>query len=161
MAWAAVDRAVRNVEAFGQEGPLDHWRGLRRRIHAEVCQRGFDARMNSFTRAYGSGDLDASLLLLPSVGFLRATDPRMLGTVAAVERHLMDGDGFVKRYDTSVSDDGLPPGEGSFLACSFWLADAFAMQGRLDDARRLFERLLATRNDLGLLAEEYDSGARR
>lgn len=161
MAWAAVDRAVRNVEAFGQEGPLAHWRGLRRRIHEEVCRRGFDTQMNSFTRAYGSGDLDASLLLLPAVGFLPAKDPRIVGTVAAVERQLIDKDGFVKRYDTGVSDDGLPPGEGAFLACSFWLADAYAAQGRLDDARRLFEKLLTLRNDLGLLAEEYDSGAQR
>jgi GH15 family glucan-1,4-alpha-glucosidase len=161
MAWAAVDRGVRDIEAFGRQGPLERWRELRRRIHEDVCRHGFDPGLNSFTRAYGSGDLDASLLLLPSIGFLPARDPRMLGTVAAIERHLIDAHGFVKRYDTDRSHDGLPPGEGAFLACSFWLANIYLAQGRRADAEWLFERLLAIRNDLGLLAEEYDAGSGR
>ena len=160
MAWVALDRAIRGAEEFGRAGPLDAWRATRQRIHDEVCARGYDATLGSFVQAYGSTQLDASLLLIPLVGFLPADDPRVLGTVAAVERRLM-ADGLVRRYDTAATDDGLPPGEGAFLACSFWLADNYALMGRRDDARALFERLLALRNDVGLLAEEYDPRAGR
>ncbi|MGH7480556.1 MAG: glycoside hydrolase family 15 protein [Longimicrobiales bacterium] len=155
MAWVALDRAIKGAERFGLPGPVDGWRVLRRRIHDEVCTRGFDPELNSFVQAYGSKRLDASLLMLPLVGFLSADDPRVRGTVEAIERRLVV-DGFVLRYDTEETDDGLPPGEGAFLACSFWLADNLLLLGRTDDARRLFERLLDLRNDLGLLAEEYD-----
>ena len=129
-------------------------------IHHDVCAHGFDSRKGSFVQSYGSRLLDASLLLLPTTGFLPVTDPRIRGTIEAVERELLV-DGFVLRYDSANTDDGLPAGEGAFLACSFWLADAYAMLGRLDDARRLFERLLAIRNDVGLLAEEYDTEGKR
>jgi GH15 family glucan-1,4-alpha-glucosidase len=160
MAWVALDRGIRGIETFGVEGPLDRWKQLRQRIHDEVCERSFDQGLNSFVQSYGSKALDASLLLIPTTGFLPSDDPRMKGTVAAVERALLR-DGFLLRYDTERTDDGLPPGEGVFLACSFWLADAYVLAGRLDDARRLFERLLELRNDVGLLAEQYDVGARR
>ena len=160
MVWVALDRGIRNAEALGMDGPLDRWRALRAAVHAEVCARGFDAARGAFVQAYGSTELDASLLLLPTTGFLPASDPRVLGTIAAVERELM-ADGFVLRYDTETADDGLAPGEGAFLACTFWLADAYALTGRQAEARRLFERLLALRTDLGLLSEEYDPGARR
>ena len=160
MAWVAVDRAIRAAEEFGEAGPLDAWRATRQRIHDEVCARGFDPALGSFVQAYGSTQLDASLLLIPLVGFLPATDPRVRGTVAAIERRLVV-DGLVMRYDTAATDDGLPAGEGAFLACSFWLADNYALLGRRDDARALFGRLLALRNDVGLLAEEYDPRARR
>jgi GH15 family glucan-1,4-alpha-glucosidase len=160
MAWVALDRGIRNAEALSIDGPLERWRALRARIHAEVCARGFNADRNAFVQAYGSTQLDASLLLLPTTGFLPASDPRVRGTIAAIERDLLV-DGFVLRYDTRTTDDGLPPGEGAFLACTFWLADAYALTGRVNDARRVFERLLDLRTDLGLLAEEYDVGARR
>ncbi|MCC2655681.1 MAG: glycoside hydrolase 15-related protein [Panacagrimonas sp.] len=160
MAWVAVDRAVKAIEDYGLEGPLAHWKQLRSRIHADVCERGFDARRGCFVQAYGDAALDASLLLLPQVGFLPPEDPRIHGTIAAVEAHLLR-DGFVLRYDSASVDDGLPAGEGAFLACSFWLADAYQMCDRRDDAEALFERLMALRNDLGLLAEEYDPRARR
>ena len=160
MAWVAFDRAVRSVEEFGLEGPVERWADLRDRIHAQVCSNGFDAELNSFVQAYGSKALDASLLLLPLVGFLPADDPRMIGTVAAIETNLLT-DGFVARYDTGTAVDGLAGREGVFLACSFWLADNYILQDRYDDARKLFERLLAVRNDLGLLAEEYDLQAKR
>ena len=160
MAWVAFDRAVRSVEEFGLNGPAEQWGALRDRIHAEVCRNGFDAELNSFVQSYGSRELDASLLLLPLVGFLPARDPRMLGTVSAIEKHLLK-DGFVSRYDTTTSVDGLAGGEGVFLACSFWLADNYVLQDRHDDARTLFQRLLALRNDLGLLSEEYDLKAKR
>jgi GH15 family glucan-1,4-alpha-glucosidase len=160
MAWVAFDRAVRSVEEFGMSGPVEQWGALRDRIHAEVCQNGFDTGLNSFVQSYGSRELDASLLLLPLVGFLPALDPRMLGTVSAIEKHLLK-DGFVSRYDTTTSVDGLAGDEGVFLACSFWLADNYILQDRYDDARALFQRLLALRNDLGLLSEEYDLKARR
>ena len=160
MAWVAMDRGIRAVETLGVEGPADRWRAVRQAIHEQVCRHGFDPELGSFVQAYGSKELDASLLLLPSVGFLPATDPRMRGTIEAVERRLFV-DGFLLRYDTATSPDGLPPREGAFLACSFWLADAYVLLGRIDDAERLFERLLALRNDVGLLAEEYDTDARR
>ncbi|MCW5747287.1 MAG: glycoside hydrolase family 15 protein [Alphaproteobacteria bacterium] len=160
MAWVAFDRAIKGAEAFGLDGPLDQWRRIARTIHDEVCANGFDPQLGSFVRAYGSRQLDASLLLLPAVGFLPPSDPRIRGTVAAIERQLLV-DGFVRRYDTTTADDGLPPGEGAFLACSFWLADAYVLMDRQDDARRLFERLLAVRNDVGLLAEEYDVARQR
>jgi GH15 family glucan-1,4-alpha-glucosidase len=160
MAWVALDRAVRSVERLGLDGPLEAWRRLRQEIHRDVCRRGFDPGLNSFVQSYGSKQLDASLLLLPVMGFLPPGDPRIRGTVEAIERRLVV-DGLVLRYDSSEADDGLPPGEGAFLACSFWLADAYVMLGRTDDARRLFERLLSLRNDVGLLAEEYDTGSKR
>jgi GH15 family glucan-1,4-alpha-glucosidase len=160
MAWVAVDRAIKAVESYGLEGPLDRWTALRSTIHADVCRNGFDAQLGSFVQSYEQPVMDASLLLLPQLGFLPPEDPRIRGTIAAVERHLLR-DGFVMRYDTHASNDGLPPGEGAFLACSFWLADAYQMCGRRDDAMAMFERLMALRNDLGLLAEEYDPRARR
>lgn len=160
MAWVALDRAVKSAEHFGLDGPVAHWRDVRARIHAEVCAKGFDPGLGSFVQSYGSRHLDASLLLIPLVGFLPPEDSRVCGTVAAVERHLM-ADGLVLRYDTEATADGLPPGEGAFLACSFWLADNLALQGRRAEARALFERLLALRNDVGLLAEEYDPRTRR
>jgi GH15 family glucan-1,4-alpha-glucosidase len=155
MAWVAFDRAVKTVEAFGFEGPVDRWRVIQQRIHDEVCARGFNRQLGSFVQTYESNLLDASLLLLPSTGFLPASDVRVSGTFDAIARGLMV-DGLVARYDTAATKDGLPPGEGAFLACSFWLADAYVLLGRLDEARALFERLLALRNDLGMLAEEYD-----
>jgi GH15 family glucan-1,4-alpha-glucosidase len=160
MAWVAFDRAIKSAETWELPAPLEHWRALRDRIHADVCAHGYDSELGSFVRAYGTKELDASLLLLPAVGFLPTDDPRIRGTVEAVERALTV-DGFVLRYDTRESDDGLRGGEGVFLACSFWLADAYLMCGRRDDAVALFERLLSLRNDVGLLSEEYDPRARR
>jgi GH15 family glucan-1,4-alpha-glucosidase len=160
MVWVALDRAIRSAEQLELRAPLERWRALRARVHAEVCERGYDAAQGTFVQAYDSPVLDASLLLIPIVGFLPADDPRVLGTVAAIERRLTV-DGLVHRYDTRATDDGLPPGEGAFLACSFWLADNYVLQGRYDEARALFERLLALRNDVGLLAEEYDTRAGR
>jgi len=160
MAWVALDRGIRNAEALKADGPLDRWRALRSRIHEEVCARGFNSQKNAFVQAYGSSLLDASLLLLPTTGFLPATDRRVRGTIEAIERELLV-DGFVLRYDTHATDDGLPPGEGAFLACTFWLADAYALIGRRDEARAMFERLLSLRTDLGLLSEEYDVSAGR
>ncbi len=163
MAWVAFDRGVQAVERFGRAGPADRWREIRAEIHREVLERGFDVELNSFTQSYGSKRLDASLLVVPLVGFLPADDPRMIGTVAAIERDLYR-DGFVYRYahdEEARGIDGLPPGEGAFLPCTFWLADNFALQGRLDEAEALFGRLLDLRSDLGLLAEEWDPSARR
>jgi GH15 family glucan-1,4-alpha-glucosidase len=160
MAWVAFDRAVRSIEEFGLEGPLERWREVRDAIHLEVCERGFDPDQNAFVQSFGEKALDASLLLIPIVGFLKPDDPRVGGTVAAIERKLV-WNGFVMRYDTGEGTDGLPPGEGAFLACSFWLADNYIMLGRYDEARALFDRLLALRNDVGLLAEEYDPVGRR
>jgi GH15 family glucan-1,4-alpha-glucosidase len=160
MSWVAVDRAIKMVEQFGAPGDLDRWCKLRQAIHDDVCSRGYDAGSNTFVQYYGSREVDASLLLIPIVGFLPADDPRVLGTVEAVRRELT-ADGLVMRYRTREYIDGLPPGEGVFLACSFWLADNLALQGRRDEARALFERLLALRNDVGLLAEEYDPAAKR
>jgi GH15 family glucan-1,4-alpha-glucosidase len=155
MAWVAIDRSVKSAEKFNLEGPIEKWRALRETIHEEICRRSWNASIGSFVQAYDSSILDASTLLLPLVGFLPATDARIRSTVECIEKKLLV-DGFVLRYDTAETDDGLPPGEGAFLACSFWLADNYVLLGRRDDARALFERLLALRNDLGLLAEEYD-----
>src|SRR5215831_8580335 len=155
MAWVAFDRSIKSAEQFGLEAPLDRWRELAAAIHADVCRRGFDQELGSFVQSYGSKHLDASLLLLPLVGFLPPDDPRVRGTLQAIERRLLV-DGFVLRYDTEATDDGLPPGEGAFLACSFWLVDAYVAQDRWQDARRMFDRLLGLRNDVGLLSEEYD-----
>jgi GH15 family glucan-1,4-alpha-glucosidase len=159
MAWVAFDRAVKILEQIGEQvggaGRIDGLRRIRDDIHQDVCRRGFDPDLGSFVQAYGSKSLDASLLLLPLVGFLPPTDPRIVGTVKAIEQRLFV-DGFVMRYDTGEVEDGLPPGEGAFLACSFWLADNYVLLGRIDEARELFERLLSLRNDVGLLAEEFD-----
>ena len=160
MAWVAFDRAVRSATEFGLDGPVDRWRRVRDEIHAQVCAQGFDAAQNSFVQSYGSTALDASLLLIAVVGFLPPGDPRIRGTLAAIERGLVR-DGLVLRYDTGDSRDGLPPGEGAFLACSFWLADNWLLQDRVDEAQALFDRLLSYRNDVGLLAEEYDPVAKR
>jgi GH15 family glucan-1,4-alpha-glucosidase len=146
--------------AVEREAPTDRWRALRDTIHADVCRRGYDPARNAFVQSYGAAELDASLLMIPLVGFLPIDDPRVRGTVAAIERELLV-DGLVQRYPTESGVDGLPPGEGVFLACSFWLVDNLALLGRHDDARRLYERLLALRNDVGLLAEQYDPRARR
>ena len=155
MAWVAFDRAVRTVEEFGLDGPVGRWREVRDEIHAEVCRHGYDAERNTFVRSFGDDALDASLLTLGSAGFLPADDARLAGTTDAIMRELCQ-DGLVRRYKTpDVSADGLPPGEGAFVACSFWLVDSLALLGRVEEARALFERLLELRNDVGLLAEEY------
>jgi GH15 family glucan-1,4-alpha-glucosidase len=168
MAWVAVDRTVKLIESGEVDGPLDRLRDLRDEIHQDVCEKGFDRERNTFTQSYGSKELDASLLLIPQMGFLPPDDKRVIGTIEAIQRELSTSDGFVLRYpthrgDTSGDDnlDGLPGDEGAFLACSFWLADDLAMIGRVEEARRLFEKLLALRNDLGLLAEEWDPRRRR
>jgi GH15 family glucan-1,4-alpha-glucosidase len=160
MAWVAFDRAVRSAEEFGLDAPVARWRSVRNAIHRQVCEKGFDSERNAFVQSYGSKDLDASLLLMSLVGFLPADEPRMLGTVAAIERELIVH-GLVLRYRTEEGVDGLPPGEGVFLACSFWLADNYVLQGRFDDARKLFKRLLSLCNDVGLLAEQYDPVGKR
>ncbi len=160
MAWVAFDRMIKSAEAFNFEGPVEHWREVAARIHHDVCTRGFDPDLGSFVQAYGSRQLDASLLLIPCVGFLPPEDPRVRGTLRAIEQRLLV-DGLVMRYDSSQTPDGLPPGEGRFLACSFWLVDAYVMQRRWDDAHRLFERLIGLCNDVGLLSEEYDPRTRR
>jgi GH15 family glucan-1,4-alpha-glucosidase len=160
MSWVAFDRAVKSIEAFGLEGPLDRWKAIRCDIHEDVCSNGYNREKGCFTQSYATDQLDASLLLLPTVGFLPPDDPRIRRTVEAIERELAF-DGLILRYNTHTTDDGLPPGEGAFLACSFWLADALLLIGRKDDARRLFQRLLGLRNGLGLLAEEYDPRRRQ
>lgn len=162
MAWAGVDRAVRTVERHGLEGPADRWRALRTRIHDDVCTHGYDPERNTFTQFYGSQGLDAALLLIPRVGFLPHKDERVRGTVEAIQKDLSDN-GFLRRYDTEADGgvDGLPGSEGSFLACSFWLADALHGIGRTDEAEQEFEKLLRLRNDVGLLSEEYDSHRQR
>jgi len=160
MAWVAVDRMIRDARRYRLAGPMGEWEALRQEIFDTVCREGFDERKGSFVQHFGTRELDASLLLIPSVGFLPADDQRVRGTVAAIERELVE-DGFVLRYRTGRARDGLPPGEGAFLACTFWLADAYCLQGRRREARQTFERLLDLRNDLGLLSEEYDPKARR
>ena len=157
MAWVALDRSIQDAESFELPAPLDRWKAVRARMHSEICEKGFDAARNSFTQSYGRPELDASLLLLPIVGFLPADDPRIHGTIGAIERELLV-DGFVLRYRTDGEDvgDGLPPGEGAFLPCSFWLVNAYALQGRRDEAEALFEKLVGLVNDVGLLSEEYD-----
>jgi GH15 family glucan-1,4-alpha-glucosidase len=160
MAWVAIDRAVKAVERFGLNGPVDEWRRLRDEIHAQVCSSGFDAQRGCFVQHYGSNDLDASLLLIPLVGFLPPDDPRVHATVDAVQRELVV-DGLVLRYPTGHGVDGLPPGEGTFLPCTFWLADSLAIMGRAAEADAVFERLLGACNDVGLLSEEYDPRTRR
>jgi GH15 family glucan-1,4-alpha-glucosidase len=160
MAWVAFDRAVKMVEGMGLPGPVERWRELRSRIHRDVCECGYSERRGAFVQSYGSDELDAALLLIPITGFLPATDPRVLSTVEAIQRELTV-DGLVQRYLTYEALDGLPAGEGVFLACSFWLADNLCLQGRLEEARELFERLVGLANDVGLLAEEYDPVTRR
>jgi GH15 family glucan-1,4-alpha-glucosidase len=160
MAWVVFDRAVRIAERFGLEAPVERWRQVRDEIHAEVCERGYDAERRTFTQYYGSNELDASVLNIPLVGFLPGTDERVSGTIDAVVREL-GRDGFVSRYSTAQTDDGLTGDEGQFLACSFWLVSAMAMNGRTQEARGLFDRLTGLANDLGLLAEEYDVARRR
>ncbi len=155
MAWVGFDRAVRGVERFGLEGPVDRWRALRDEVHAEVCEKGYDADRATFTQSYGSTGLDAATLLIPQVGFLPPDDPRVVGTVDAVYRQLTT-DGFVARYEIEHADDGFASTEGAFVACTLWLADALQLVGRDDEAREVFERVLAVRNDVGLLAEEFD-----
>ncbi|WUW57019.1 glycoside hydrolase family 15 protein [Streptomyces sp. NBC_01456] len=165
MTWVAVDRTVKLIESGDVDGPLERWRDLRETIHRDVCENGYDKERNTFTQSYGSQELDASLLLIPQMGFLPPDDKRVIGTIEAIQRELSTPDGFVLRYPTSGADDlgvdGLEGEEGAFLACSFWLADDLAMIGRVDEARKLFEKLLSLRNDLGLLAEEWDPKAQR
>jgi GH15 family glucan-1,4-alpha-glucosidase len=160
MAWVAADRAVKLIEKFGNRGPADRWKKLRDQIRADVLARGFNPRRNAFVQDYGSELLDGSLLMMPLIGFLPATDSRVISTVAAIERELLS-DGLVKRYQTHSNVDGLPPGEGTFLACTFWYADNLTLMGRHEEARAIFERLLSLRNDVGLLAEEYDTIGKR
>ncbi len=160
MCWVAFDRAVKSIEKWGLSGPLDRWRAVRDQIHADICAKGFDAAQNAFVQYYGSTEPDASLLQLPLVGFLPPDDPRIIGTVEAVQRRLMKN-GLVERYVTREHVDGLPAGEGCFLACSFWLVDALVLMGRVDEATAIFERLLGLTNDVGLLSEEYDVASRR
>ncbi|OSC66340.1 glucoamylase [Streptomyces sp. BF-3] len=164
MAWVAVDRTIKLVESGDVEGPLERWYELRDDIHRDVCERGYDRERNTFTQSYGSKELDASLLLIPQMGFLPPDDKRVIGTIEAIQRELSTEDGFILRYPTEGEDagvDGLEGDEGAFLACSFWMADDLAMIGRVDEARQLFEKLLSLRNDLGLLAEEWDSNLQR
>ncbi len=158
MTWVAFDRGIKSAETFGYKAPLVKWRVLRDAIHRDVCANGFDPELNSFVESYGSKMLDASILLLPSVGFLPPEDPRVHGTIAAVENHLMR-DGFVLRHDPREAEQ--QPAEGAFLACTLWLADAYVLAGEFARAQELFSRVVAIANDLGLFAEEYDSGARR
>ena len=160
MCWFAFDSAIKSCERFGIKAPLNRWRAVRQRIHDDVCRLGFDPQLNSFVQSYESKNLDASLLMIPKVGFLPASDPRVQGTVLAIQNSLVR-DGFVLRYHTGDTDDGLPPGEGAFLACSFWLADVLVLSDRLDEGRQLFEKLLALQNDVGLLSEEYSPAGRR
>jgi GH15 family glucan-1,4-alpha-glucosidase len=160
MAWVAADRMARAVRTHNLRGPVDRWEQLRDRIHADVVANGYDSSRGTFVQSYGSTALDASLLMIPRVGFLPGDDPRVVGTINAISRELTQ-DGFVLRYRTDGSDDGLPAGEGVFLACSFWLVDALHGAGRDRDARALFDRLLALRNDVGLLSEEWDPVAGR
>ncbi|HEX4024237.1 MAG TPA: glycoside hydrolase family 15 protein, partial [Steroidobacteraceae bacterium] len=160
MAWVAFDRSIKAVEQFGLKGPVEQWRAMRQTIHDEVCRNAYNTDIGAFAQSYGSKELDASVLLMPLVGFLPPSDPRVRSTVEAIETGLM-ADGFVRRYRTETGHDGLPGNEGAFLACSFWLADNLVLIGRRDDAHRLYQRLLSLRNDVGLLSEEYDPRAKR
>jgi GH15 family glucan-1,4-alpha-glucosidase len=160
LAWVALDRAIEGVENFGLDGPVDRWRRCRQEIHDDVCRQGFDPALGSFTQYYGAKEVDASLLQIPLVGFLPIDDPRVTGTIHAIEHGLMV-DGFIRRYHTRGEVDGLPEGEGAFLACTFWLADVLTLQGRRAEALQLFERLLSLANDVGLLAEQYDAATTR
>jgi GH15 family glucan-1,4-alpha-glucosidase len=160
MAWVAFDRTIKSAENFGLEGPLDDWRKLRDEICDDVCRHGYNKKLGTFAQAYGSDQLDASLLLLPNVGFLPVADPRIAGTIKAIEQRLLH-DGLVMRYCTEDVEDALPPGEGAFLACSFWLVDAYILQERLDEAENLFRRLVGLCNEVGLLSEEYDPSSKR
>jgi GH15 family glucan-1,4-alpha-glucosidase len=160
MTWVGFDRGIRSAETFGFDAPLDRWRTLRETIHRDVCENGFDPRLNTFVESYGSQLLDASILLLPAVGFLPASDPRVRGTIEAIEKYMMR-DGFVLRHDPREISDEKQPIEGAFLACSLWLADAHVLAGDIAKAEALFDRVVAVANDLGLLAEEFDSGVGR
>jgi GH15 family glucan-1,4-alpha-glucosidase len=160
MAWVAFDRAIKDAEQDGLDGPIERWRQLRNAIHTQVCESGFDSNGNTFVQSYDSTHLDASLLLIPQVGFLPADDPRVVGTIMAIERGLVV-DGLVLRYSTATHVDALPAGEGAFLPCSFWLADSYLLTGRRQEGEALFERLISLSNDVGLFAEEYDAGAKR
>jgi GH15 family glucan-1,4-alpha-glucosidase len=160
MAWVVFDRAVRLAERFELDAPVERWKEVRNEIHSEVCERGYDRERRTFTQYYGSKELDASVLNIPLVGFLPGDDERVTGTIDAISREL-GRDGFVSRYSTAETDDGLPGDEGQFLACSFWLVSALALNGRIEEARALFERLVGLSNDLGLLSEEYDVKRRR
>ena len=160
MAWVVFDRARRLAEHFGHDGPAERWEEIRAEIHDQVCEQGYDPERRTFTQYYGSKELDASALVIPLVGFLPADDERVTGTIDAIQSDLTR-DGLVSRYSTEHTDDGLPGDEGQFLACSFWLVGALALNGRIDEARALYERLLGLRNDLGLLSEEYDVVRRR
>jgi GH15 family glucan-1,4-alpha-glucosidase len=160
MTWVAFDRAIKDAEQDGLEGPIERWRQLRDAIHTQVCEKGFDSHGNSFVQSYDTTYLDASLLLIPQVGFLPAEDPRVVGTIAAIERNLVV-DGLVLRYSTATNVDALPAGEGTFLPCSFWLADSYLLTGRRQEGEALFERLLSLSNDVGLYAEEYDTRGKR
>jgi GH15 family glucan-1,4-alpha-glucosidase len=160
MAWVAFDRAIKIAEDNGFEVPLERWKQIRATIHEQICTRAFNRKLNSFVQYYDADQLDASLLLLVLVGFLSSEDPRIRGTVEAIEKHLVQN-GLVMRYDTSKTDDGLPGSEGKFLACSFWMVSNLKMIGREEDAKKLFERLLSLANDCGLLAEEYNDKQKR
>jgi GH15 family glucan-1,4-alpha-glucosidase len=160
MAWVAFDRGVKAVENFGLEGDVEMWRRARDQVHEQVCRQGFDTQRNTFVQFYGAREPDASLLMMPLVGFLPARDPRMKGTVEAIQRHLTH-EGFVRRYRCDESLENLPAGESTFLLCTFWLIDNLALQGRRPEAREVFERLLSLRNDVGLLSEEYDPANHR
>jgi GH15 family glucan-1,4-alpha-glucosidase len=160
MTWVAFDRGIKSAEQFGFKAPLEKWRSLREAIHRDVCEKGFDRELNSFVESYGSKLLDASILMLPSVGFLPSTDPRVRGTLDAIERHMMRN-GFVLRHDPREVSDETQPIEGAFLACTLWLADAFVLAGDYEKAQTLFDRVAAVANDLGLLAEEFDTVAGR
>lgn len=155
MAWVAFDRGIKLATEAGLDGPIDAWRAIAARIHADVCENGFDQELGSFVQSYGSKFLDGSLLLIPTTGFLPPDDPRIEGTVRAIESRLLV-DGYVMRHDPGEVETGLAHGEGAFLACSFWLVDVWVMLGRQEEAERLFERLLGLRNDVGLLSESYD-----
>jgi GH15 family glucan-1,4-alpha-glucosidase len=160
MTWVAFDRGIKAAGVLHANAPVERWQKLRSKIHEEICTKGYSEKVGAFVQSYGSEHLDASLLLMPNTGFLPADDPRVRGTLKAIEKNLMSG-GLVLRYDTEKTVDGLPPGEGVFLACSFWMVGALHLQGRVDEARKLFERVLALSNDVGLLSEEYDTGKKR